>query len=51
MLDTVKQYLLFIKSFPKSYKIAKQCKGDKCLNAFETHIWRWYKLEIEPKIK
>jgi hypothetical protein len=44
------QIIRFFKSIPKSIRIAKKCKGDKCLNCFETHIWRIYKLEIEPKI-
>ena len=42
-------YIRFIKSFPKSYRLAKKCKGANCMTAFEFHIWRWYIMEIRDK--
>jgi len=47
----IQQVFLFLYTMPKSYKIAKRCIGNGCLNVFETHIWRFYKIEVEPKIK
>jgi len=45
----MKQYLLFMTSFPKSYRLAKKCKGERCLTVLEFHIWRWYVLEVRDK--
>lgn len=47
----MKYIIKFIMSFGKSYRLARQCKGDKCLTPFQFHIWRWYKLEIEDLLK
>jgi len=51
MKKEIKQIWLLIKSFPKSIKIARQCRGERCLGIIETHIWRFYKIIVEPKLK
>jgi len=47
----MKEIIKFLRAMPKSYSMAKRCKGERCLNVFETNIWRFYKMEIEPKLK
>ena len=51
MKKEIKEIWQLIKSFPQSVQIARKCKGNKCLGIIETHIWRFYKLIIEPKLK
>lgn len=47
----MKTLIKFITSFPKSYRLAKQCKGKYCLTPLEFHIWRWNKMWVEPKLQ
>lgn len=46
----IKEIWLLLKSFPSSSKMARKCRGDKCLGIIEFHIWRFYKNIIEPKL-
>lgn len=45
----LKQILIFFYAIPKSIRLADQCKGNKCFNWYEFHIWRMYQLQIKDK--
>jgi len=48
-LQKINWRLLF--DFKKTIRMTKECKGNKCLGVFDFHLWRYYKIEIEPKLK